>query len=71
MHKYLQNTLKNSSSPYLYQKVKDHQIFFSVLRTDLLFGMYACVIMGGSNTKELKKIQKKLSNDNTTTYKKM
>lgn len=31
MHKYLQNTLVNSSSLYGYQRVKIHKTFFSVL----------------------------------------
>lgn len=44
MHKYLQNTLVNSSSPYGYQRVKIHKTFFSVLLRVFLFLLFKAYV---------------------------
>lgn len=43
MHKYLQNILENSSSPYVYQRVKDHKTLFAALNIFVLWTVCVCV----------------------------
>lgn len=68
MQKYLQNTLENSSSPYVYQKMKDDKTLFAVLWTNVLFEVYLCVYVVIQGTKQN---QEEITHYNAITFKKI